>query len=325
MAATPVPARGRFETFIGGFEDPPPGVPYPMLLRRAGTEAWRTLFGVIAAFVFYLTVASVLPSIVIAIAWLVEARGRSYATFSADAVAYLDPAGMLGMNVAIGSLVLVSWLMVAGIHRTRPGWLASVGPRIRWRYLGACAGVAILVLNAGQVALWMINGVAVHLVPQPGFWAFMAVVLATTWVQATGEEYFFRGYLMQALGSLTPTPWFGVLTSAVVFAVMHGSQNVPLFLNRLAFGLVAALLVWRTGGLEAGIAGHVVNNISAYVWAGLTTGIAATRGLTEVGWLNSLVIVGGYGLYALASWGIARAMRLETATRALPRTSGRVA
>ncbi|WOQ18443.1 type II CAAX endopeptidase family protein [Raineyella sp. W15-4] len=315
MARTPAPAgRGRFETFIGGYQDPPPGVAYPRVLHRPGTEGWRTVFGVVAGFVFYLSVMSVLPSMVIALAWLVAGRGQSYPEFADNAAAYLNPAGMLAMNLAIGSLIPVSWLMVASIHRTAPRWLASVGPRIRWRYLAVCAILAVVVLNAMQVVTWLLAGTAVHLAPQQGFWGFLAVILATTWVQATGEEYFFRGYLMQALGSLTATPWFGVITSALVFAAMHGSQNVPLFLNRLAFGLVAALLVWLTGGLEAGIAGHVVNNVFAYLWAGLTVGIAASRNITETTWLGSLVGVGGYAVYALAAWGVARVMRVGTTT-----------
>ncbi|WOP18326.1 CPBP family intramembrane glutamic endopeptidase [Raineyella sp. LH-20] len=324
MARTPVPAgRGRFETFVGGYEDPQPGVAYPGVLRRPGTEGWRTVIGVVAGFVFYLSVMSALPGLVIGVAWLVAGRGQAYQQFARDAAAYLNPAGMLAMNLAIGCLIPVSWLMVAGIHRTAPRWLASVGPRIRWRYLAVCAIVAVVVLNAMQVVTWLIDGTAVHLVPQQGFWGFLVVILTTTWVQATGEEYFFRGYLMQALGSLTRTPWFGVITSALIFAVMHGSQNVPLFLNRLAFGLVAALLVWLTGGLEAGIAGHVVNNVFAYVWAGLTVGIAASRTVTETSWLGSLIGVGGYAVYALAAWGIARAMRIGTTTTVPAAVPGR--
>ena len=52
---------------------------------------------------------------------------------------------------------------------------------------------------------------------------------------------------------------------SVVFALLHGTQNLPLFADRLVFGLLAGLLVWRTGGLEAGIAAHVINNVFAYL------------------------------------------------------------
>ena len=104
------------------------------------------------------------------------------------------------------------------------------------------------------------------------------MIILTSPIQAAAEEIFFRGYLMQALGSLVARPWFGVVVSSVVFALLHGTQNLPLFVDRLAFGLLAALLVWRTGGLEAGIAAHVINNVFAFLIAGLTTSIAALEG-----------------------------------------------
>ena len=41
-------------------------------------------------------------------------------------------------------------------------------------------------------------------------------------------------------------------------------QSLPVFFDRFAFGLVAGILVIRTGGLEAGIAMHVLNNFLAF-------------------------------------------------------------
>lgn len=309
---------GVLERFVGGYDDPPPATPYPRMLGGRDIESWRTVFGIIGGFVFYLTAISVVPTLVIVTAWLAQGRDLSYADFYADALAYLHPAGMLAMNLAIAALIPLTWFLVAGIHRIRPTWLASVHAGIRWRYLLVCGVLAVLVLNGMQVLIWTLTGAEIRLEPQRGFWGFLVVILLTTWAQATGEEYFFRGYLMQALGSMVRSPWFGVLASAFVFAVLHGAQNVPLFLNRLAFGLVAAGLVWATGGLEAGIAGHVVNNVFAYLWAGLTTGIAASRGITEMDWLSSAVGVGGYAVYALAAWVLARTMRIETRTPLAP-------
>ena len=40
-----------------------------------------------------------------------------------------------------------------------------------------------------------------------------------------------------------------------------------MFVDRLAFGMVAGILVIATGGLEAGIAMHVLNNFLAYGFA----------------------------------------------------------
>jgi ascorbate-specific PTS system EIIC-type component UlaA len=47
---------------------------------------------------------------------------------------------------------------------------------------------------------------------------------------------------------------------ALLFAIAHGSQSAPVFVDRFAFGAVAGVLAVRTGGLEAGIAMHLLNN-----------------------------------------------------------------
>ena len=148
-----------------------------------------------------------------------------------------------------------------------------------------------------------------HFGPQPGFWGFLIVIVLTSPLQAMAEEIFFRGYLLQALGSLVARPWFGVVVSAVLFALLHGLQNPALFADRLAFGLLAGLLVWRTGGLEAGIAAHVVNNVFAYTLAGLTTSIAELKAIKEISWLQAGFDIGGFALFAVLAYALSRLMR----------------
>jgi membrane protease YdiL (CAAX protease family) len=123
---------------------------------------------------------------------------------------------------------------------------------------------------------------------------------------------FFRGYLMQALGSLFAQPWVGVVLSSLVFALFHGTQNLPLFLDRLGFGLLAAVLVWRTGGLEAGIAAHVVNNVFAYGLAGLTSSIASVKAIQGIGWVDATFDVAAFAIFAVAALLLAKRMRLST-------------
>ena len=184
---------------------------------------------------------------------------------------------MLAVNLGIATLIPIAWLLMAGLHQMPPRWLSSVQPGIRWRYLFGCLVIAVVALN-GVMLLSTLIEPPLALRSAAGFWGFLVVIVLTSPLQAVAEEIFFRGYLMQALGSLVAKPWFGVVVSAVVFALLHGTQNLPLFVDRLVFGLLAGWLVWRTGGLEAGIAAHVINNVFAYLIAGLTTSIAAAQG-----------------------------------------------
>ena len=122
--------------------------------------------------------------------------------------------------------------------------------------------------------------------------AVIAVTLLTSSFQAAGEEYFFRGYLLQAVGSLVRNPVVAILITTVLFTMAHGVwpwESPALFLDRFAFGLVAGVLVVRTGGLEASIAAHAANNVITFIFAALTDSVGDSLGASDAPW--SLVIV----------------------------------
>ena len=269
------------------------------------------MLGVVFGLSLFLLLTTVVSQAVIGITWSLTGGPAPYPEYYAQAFRFERPVGMLAVNLGIATLIPICWVLMAIMHQVRPRWLWSVQAGLRWRYLLICLGVAAVALN-GVVLLSTLVEAPARWSPQPGFWGFLVVIILTSPLQAAAEEVFFRGYLMQALGSLVAKPWFGVVVSALVFALLHGTQNLPLFLDRLGFGLLAAVLVWRTGGLEAGIAAHVINNVFAYVLAGLTTSIAEIRGISEIGWVDAAFDVGGFALFAVLAYLIARRLRLPT-------------
>ena len=70
--------------------------------------------------------------------------------------------------------------------------------------------------------------------------------------------------------------------------------------------------MWRTGGLEAGIAAHVINNVFAYLYAGLTTSVATIKAIKEIGWVDAAFDVGGFALFAVLAYALSRLMKLRT-------------
>ena len=131
--------------------------------------------------------------------------------------------------------------------------------------------------------------------PEKSWPWYVLVVLATTPLQAAGEEYLFRGWLNQAVGSYLAKPVLGAVVagglSSVLFALAHGQQDPWLFVDRLAFGVVASWLVWRTGGLEASIALHVMNNLGAFLTSILTGSMNDALTVTAAGSGDVLVDV----------------------------------
>lgn len=291
---------------------PPNGASYPQILRGTSYAWWRSMLGVVFGLSLYLMMTAVITQVVVGMSWSITGAAGSFEDFSRRATAFELPAGMLAANLGIATLIPICWVLMTIVHQVRPRWLSSVQPRMRWKYLLISAGVAFVVLNAVTLIPLAFGGSDVKVSPQSGLWGFLIVIILTSPLQAAAEEYFFRGYLMQALGSLVAHPAFGVVVSALLFALMHGVQNPALFVNRLGFGLLAGILVWRTGGLEAGIGAHVVNNICAYLIAGLTSSMAALRAVDSITWVDSGIQLGGFAVFAALALWVARGLKLRT-------------
>ena len=246
---------------------------YPLMLRTWTFAPWRPLVGIVLVVLGMVIVAPTIMLAVLAVAVAVDHRGSFGEAFSnALSLDHVTWQGMLYLNLSLASLTLVAWAVLRWVHRMRPRWLTSVRPGIRWRFFWACFGLSLVALLAQVVVGTLLPSDPNGLDSSPNHLtgtlvAIGVVVLFTTPLQAIGEEYAFRGYALQAFGALTRRPWVAILLSATLFALAHGVQNAPLFLDRLAFGLMAGYVVLRTGGLEAGIAMHVWNNLVAFGFA----------------------------------------------------------
>ncbi len=265
----------------------PPGVPYHRLARTSRYFWWRPLLELVLAAMVGVTL-------------LVIATGL--ALVMTDTVD--DPEKMLEVDGALGLVALAipiwilwptAWFSTLIAGNRQPGALSSVEGRIRWRWLGACFLAAIAIWSIYVVAggVLGVSPGAESVVRWPGWAEFLplaAVVLLVIPIQATAEEYFFRGLLLQAAGALSKSPWLAILLTAVLFGAAH-LLEIQGFVAITIFGVVAAWLAIRTGGLEAPIALHVVNNVSAFLWtaaAGQSESWVST--LNEgIGWAESAV------------------------------------
>jgi membrane protease YdiL (CAAX protease family) len=144
-----------------------------------------------------------------------------------------------------------------------------------------------------------------------GVVAFLAVVIVTTPLQAAGEEYLFRGLLLQGLGALRLPAWLCCVGSGALFATAHLQFSPPLFADRMVLGTVLAGLAIRTGGLESGIAIHAVKNISVLIPAGLLDTVSDALDPTGVTWLPLAVDV--LLLSFAVPWIVSRAGKAESA------------
>ena len=183
----------------------------------------------------------------------------------------LDLTDPIVFTFAIGSIALLlpSVILATLIMGPRPlGLLSSVAGGIRWRWLASCIPLALAAYGIVFAVSFLIDPVLgaepVMPVVTSTTWLLIALALALVPLQATAEEYLFRGYLMQTIGGWLKHPAWAILLPVPLFAIGHdydlwGLADVAIF------GIAAGWLTWRTGGLEAAIVAHVVNNTSLFV------------------------------------------------------------
>ncbi len=294
-----------------------PDLPYYELHRGGRTGWWRSLLGAVAdvSLVFvWLPLVLAVPFV----AWLVADGADQEQVSDWLSLDPVTPGNLAYLNLTLAAAIPATMLVTYLFHGwLRPGWIASVAGRIRWRWLGVCLVLAVVALAATLAVSALLPAGDDELGGSLNEWTstsrdFLLVIALLTPLQAVGEEYAFRGYLTQAVGGLTGRAWLAVLVPALLFALAHGAQSAPVFFDRLAFGLVAGVLVIATGGLEAGIAMHVLNNLLAFGLALFFGDMTETLHASGGSWwmipatLTQSLVYLGLATYVARRLGIAR-------------------
>ncbi len=246
---------------------PPPGTRYDHLARTRLNRWWRPVVGtavIAVAFVGIGLIVILAGSVIAGIVGipLVMSGDRLFG----DPVFELSVL-LLSIAAVLPVVFLTAWLT----QRRPPGTLSSVLGRLRWRWLLVCLGVALVALILGQtamVATYAVTGEDLgNLFGWVGWERFLpglVVILVLVPFQAAAEEYMFRGWVIQAFGAYLRTPWPGILLGAALFTSLHAYTDWGI-IDVFSFGALMGWLAVRTGGLEAPIALHVVNNVVSFL------------------------------------------------------------
>jgi membrane protease YdiL (CAAX protease family) len=236
--------------------------PYQQMLRGPLYRWWKPLLCLLLVIVLALCMMLLAIVPVLIAVWIT----------GADLIATMDisnlgPIGFIYLNLSLIVFIPASGLSIWIVHGIRPRFLSSVAGGIRWKWLLRCVAVILPLwaLYAGLAAL-----AEPRTSPPPDQWAaLLVIVLLMTPLQAAGEEYLFRGWIMQNVGAWFARPVVGLVASLIVSAAAFSAAHLspdPWILGTIAcLGLAAGIATWRTGGLEAAIAIHAVNNVLSYV------------------------------------------------------------
>ncbi|MBC6461744.1 CPBP family intramembrane glutamic endopeptidase [Actinomadura sp. HBU206391] len=295
-----------------------PGTPFHRLARTPVHRWWRPLVGTLFAAALGLVVMLAVTMGALSVATLL---GDDPLAGTGDQI-FSDPTANLGIQ--LGSLAALTpvVLLAAWVVQRRPvGSLSSVTGRVRVRWLLICLGLAVLACLASYVVSWMAFAVTGSedsaSTDWAGWGAFLPAALMIMLLvpfQAVAEEYIFRGWLLQAIASCTletrtgpigraasavfRTPWPAIVISAMVFTAGHAHRSWAL-LDVFLFGLMTGWLAVRTGGLEAPIALHVLNNIVAFQLTAATGRLDDALRVTDAPWQGIVGTAAQLGVFAL--------------------------
>ena len=217
---------------------------------------------------------------------------------------------------ALGSIALMLpslWLATLLLGSRPVGLLSSVATRLRWPWMLRCFGSALvvyaIVFGFAFLVLDPLSGadpISTTVTVSTVLLVLLALVL--TPLQATAEEYVFRGYLMQTVGGWLKHPAWAILLPVPLFAIGHDYDLWGL-VDVAVFAIAAGWLTWRTGGLEAAIAAHVVNNTLLFVLGAFGIVDLNAKGGSPSGILMTVVTMAAYG-----AWVLRQAKRSSLAT-----------
>jgi membrane protease YdiL (CAAX protease family) len=277
-----------------------------LALANPNYRWWKPLVVAALGFVIYLLLSVLVLRAMngMASAWLSRA---DYVDYTRQ---ILTPNTVLTSPLAITALLVSVLLMTPALVLARRalgigglGFLSSVAGRLRWRWFGvalipAAAYMGVQTLIGYGIAPFFDSEPLGTPSVSPGVYALtLTAVLLLVPLQASAEEYVFRGFVMQAIGGWVRWPVIAVVASTIPFVFGH-IYNVWGLLEVMVFALVAAWVTLRTGGLEAAIGVHILTNVLAFSIPALGfDNVTESNGSLE-GFLAAVILL---PLYA---WGV---------------------
>jgi len=243
---------------------------------RAGGAWWRVALGL-------MLIGGVWVGFGIALVVLARDGALAFAGIGREDLGALSGAGrtMAPEGVVLFLLTFVGvwlglWIALRLVHRRPFDTLFRPGRRLHGRNLRRGVVLALAFYGVSMVAYLAVLGPPERTgVALPVWVLWIVPVVLGVVVQATSEELLFRGYILQQFAVWSRHPIVWAVIPALAFAALHHDPDMEpgmrwrMLVHILIFGLIAAALVWRTGGLGAAVGLHVTNNILAIGGAGI--------------------------------------------------------
>lgn len=243
-------------------------VPFLDSASQGKNSWWRYLLTIIISLVLGTLAAVILIIVVLAVYSVMQELKVSYlidinSTLSNPLFFLLE----VGFGYSISLLFFYICLRV--LHKRNLISLINMDGKLSWGKMlkGAGLWMALLfVTTILPIIVFAESDYSVTFDPKT-FSILLILCLITFPIQASFEEIFFRGYLMQGFGQLSKKPVISLLSTSVIFALMHFFNGTDLKTSLMfvssAFvvGLMFGIIALGENRIETAMGAHIANNL----------------------------------------------------------------
>ncbi len=175
---------------------------------------------------------------------------------------------LIFVGVSYWVFALLFYLCIRFIHKKNFICLINTGKNIKWARILKGAGLwgGILAIFTLISYLFDSSSLSFNLNIVP-FIYLLIISLLVFPIQASFEEIFFRGYLMQGFGLLSKKPVVPLILTTLIFGLVHFyngttlEMSINIVASALIIGLMLGIIVLGDNGLETAIGVHISNNM----------------------------------------------------------------
>jgi membrane protease YdiL (CAAX protease family) len=273
--------------------------------RRGLTAWWRYLLTIVLALA-----AWILLDVAIVVGLLVtHLMPRDVAmelTKPSHPVLFFGANGLVFATIVLGFVIAMRLLQ-------RKRFVDVIG-QWRWRLFAIGLGIWTACLAGTTLVDFLLRPSGFRWSATAATPGLVIAALVGLGVQTFAEEFVFRGYLTQGLLLATKRPLAASMLSGLLFGALHIPNGVPQALNAVLFGMVAAYMAIRTGGIAFTYGLHLVNNLFGAVFVVSANDVfngtpgLFTQSTPNLVWLD---LISGVAVLAIPLWFVLRFVRQE--------------
>jgi uncharacterized protein len=290
--------------------------PFIDLAREGRNEWWRWLLGLGVVLVAWIGSGMVLG--VLLVVWsLVDNNPDTYIDAGSGVLKGMDPiVTYIAYNSGHVALVVVLFLVVRFIHGRPFLSLVTAESRIDWRRLAGSLALWFGLTAVITLAEYLLHPSTYRLTFNPvRFLIFLPIALILTPLQTSGEELFFRGYLMQGLGLHTRNSVVLIVAIGVLFMLPHllnpevAAGFLPMALYYFSVGAFLAWITLRSNGLEYALGIHAGASLFSVLIANYDKSVMPSESIFYcsvldpwTGLISFLVVAAVFSFVMLGLW-----------------------